>query len=307
MPVPFPCIGTSFWRVDRPKPPNAQAPSSHVRPITPGFFKVMSISHQAGRDFSDADREASLPVAIVSQELVRQQFPSEDPLGKRLRVGFTHANGRNDVEWTIVGVVGDTRSTLDGPVRQTIYVPRAQRPGTGLTVFLRAAGELESLGTSVMGVVRAIEPEAPVRLRTLDDVVGGTIALPRVLSVLVAAFALAALALAAVGVYGVMAYSVRARTQEIGLRMALGATAPAVGRLVLRQALSLVCIGVLLGVVAAGALSRLLGQLLFGVEPLDPWTFAVTPLVLIVVAAIASYLPARRAMQMAPLDALRTS
>ena len=307
MPVPFPCIGTSFWSVDRPKPPNAQVPSSHVRPITPGFFRVMSISHQAGRDFSEVDREDSVPVAIVSQELVRQQFPGEDPLGKRLRVNFNHANGRDDMEWTIVGVVGDTRSSLDGPLRQTIYVPRAQRPGTGLTLFVRAAGEIDSLGTSVMGVVRSIEPEAPVILRRLDDWVGGTIARPRALSVLVAAFALAALALAAVGVYGVMAYSVRARTQEIGLRMALGATAPAVGRLVLRQALSLVGIGVLLGLVAAGALSRLLGQLLFRVEPLDPWTFAVTPLVLIVVAALASYLPARRAMQMAPLDALRTS
>ena len=307
MPVPFPCIGTSFWRVDRPEPLNAQMPSSHVRPITAGYFTVMGIPHRAGRDFSEADQANGMPVAIVSQELVRQQFPGEDPLGKRLRVNFSHANGRDDMEWTIVGVVGDTRSSLDGPVRQTIYVPRAQRPGTGLTFFVRAAGEVDSLGTSVTGVVRAIEPEAPVILRRLEDWVGGTIARPRALSFLVAAFALAALALSAVGVYGVLAYSVRARTQEIGLRLALGATAPAVGRLVLRQGLSLVGVGVVLGLAAAAALSRLLDQLLFGVDALDPWTFAAAPVVLVFVAAIASYLPARRAMRMAPLDALRTN
>ncbi len=307
MPVPFPCIGTSFWRVDRPKPPDAQVPSSHVRPITPGYFRAMSIAHRAGRDFSAIDREDSPPVAIVSQELVRQQFPGEEPLGKRLRVNFNHANGRDDMEWTIVGVVGDTRSSLDGPVRQTIYVPRSQRPGTGLTFFLRTAGEGDSLGTSVMNVVRSIEPEAPVTLRPLEDWVGGTIARPRALSALVGAFALAALALAAIGVYGVMSYSVRARTQEIGLRLALGASAPGVGRLVLAQSLRLVGAGVLVGAAAAGALSRLLEQFLFGVDPLDPWTFALTPLALIAVAVVASYLPARRAMRMAPLDALRTS
>jgi putative ABC transport system permease protein len=307
LPVPFACIGTSFWRVDRPKPADGQLSSSQVRPITPGFFKTLGIPHVTGRDFSASDTVDSAPVAIVSEELVRQQFPDGDPLGRRLRINVEHADGRNDVEWMIVGVVGNTRSTLDGPVRQTIFIPRTQRPGQGITFFVRTQQDPMLLATSVTGTVHSMELEAPVRVETLEDVVGGTIARPRAMSVLVGVFALVALALAAVGVYGVMAYSVRERTQEIGIRMALGATTASVLRLVLGQALRLVSIGVVAGLVAAGLLTRLLERLLYQVEPLDPWTFAVTSLVLLGVATIASYIPARRGMRMAPVDALRTN
>jgi putative ABC transport system permease protein len=307
LPVPFACIGTSFWRVDRPKPADGQLPSSHVRPITPEFFRTMGIPHVAGRDFSASDTVDSVPVAIVSEELVRQQFPDGSPLGRRLRVNFDHANGRNDVEWTIVGVVGSTKSSLDGPVRQTIFVPRTQRPGTGITFFVRTHQDPMLLAAGVMGVVHAMEAEAPIEVRTLEDVIGRTIARPRAISLLLGVFAIVALVLAAVGVYGVMAYSVRERTQEIGVRMALGATAASVLRLVLGEALRLVSIGVAVGLVAAAVLTRLLERLLYEVEPLDPWTFAVTALVLLAVATVASYLPARRGMQMAPIDALRTN
>jgi putative ABC transport system permease protein len=307
LPVPFACIGTSFWRVDRPKPADGELSSSHVRPVTPGFFGTLGIPHVAGRDFSNADTVDSMPVAIVSEELVRQQFADGDALGRRLRVNFDHANGRNDVEWTIVGVVGNTKSSLDGPVRQTIFVPRTQRPGRGMTVFVRTERDPMLAGPSVISAVHAMEPEAPVDVRTLEEVIGSTIARPRAISMLLGVFALVALLLAAVGVYGVMAYSVRERTQEIGVRMALGATAGSVLRLVLGQALRLVAVGVAAGLVAAGALTRLLGGLLYEVEPLDPWTFAVTALVLLAVAAVASYVPARRAMRMAPVDALRTN
>ncbi len=305
LPLPFACIGTSFWRVDRPRPADGQLTSGQIRPITPGFFRTMGIPQVAGRDFSESDTADSAPVAIVSEELVRRQFADGDPLGRRLRINVDHASGRSDVEWTIVGVVGNTKSSLDGPVRETIFIPRAQRPGRGMTFFVRTRQDPTLLATSVTGVVRAMEPEAPVRVQTLDEVVGRTIARPRAMSVLLAAFALVALALAAVGVYGVMAYSVRERTQEIGVRMALGATASSVLRLVLGQALRLVSIGVVVGLVAAGLLTRLLERLLYEVEPLDPWTFAVTAVVLIVVATVASYVPARRGMRMAPVDALR--
>jgi putative ABC transport system permease protein len=306
LPVPFACIGTSFWRVDRPKPPDGQLSSSQVRPVTPGFFKTLGIPHVAGRDFSESDTVDSVPVAIVSEELVRQQFADGNPLGRRLRINVDHANGRSDAEWTIVGVVGNTRSSLDGPVRQTIFIPRTQRPGFGMTFFVRGQWDPMLLATSVRGAVHAMEPEAPVGMRTLDDVVGGTIARPRAISVLVGVFALAALMLAAVGIYGVMAYAVRERTQEIGVRMALGATTSSVFRLVLAQALRLVSIGIAAGLVAAGLFTRLLDRLLFGVESLDPWTFAGTALTLLAVATVASYLPARRGMRMAPVDALRT-
>jgi putative ABC transport system permease protein len=307
LPVPFACIGTSFWRVDRAKPADGQISSSQVRPITPGFFRTMGIPHVAGRDFSDADTVDSVPVAIVSEELVRQQFADGSPLGRRLRINVDHANGRDDVEWMVVGVVGNIKSSLDGPVRQTIFIPFTQHPGRGMSYFVRTQQDPMLLATSVAGVIHSMEAEAPVEVRTLEDVVGGTIARPRVISVLVGVFALVALALAAVGVYGVMAYSVRERTQEIGVRMALGATAASVFRLVLGQALRLAFIGVATGLLAASVLTRLLERLLYDVEPLDPVTFTVTALALLIVATTASYVPARRAMHMAPVDALRTN
>ena len=307
LPVPFACIGTSFWRVDRPRPSDGQLSSGQIRPITPNFFRTMGIPQVAGRDFTDGDTVDATPVVIVSEELVRQQFPDGNPLGRRLRANFDHANGRNDVEWTIVGVVGNTRSTLDGPVRQTIYVPRPQRPSLALNLFVRTEQDPLSVAPSLAGVVHAMEAEAPIDLDTLEEVIGSSIARPRAVSLLLSVFALVALALAAVGVYGVMAYSVRERTQEIGVRVALGATGASVLGLILGQALRLVGIGVVVGLLAAASLVQLLERLLYGIEPLDPWTFAVTAVVLLAVAAFASYVPARRAMRMAPVDALRTN
>jgi putative ABC transport system permease protein len=308
LPLAGPCIGTSFWRVDRPKPGDGQVPSAQVRPITPGFFRTMAIRQFAGRDFSESDRAESTPVAIVGESLAKEHFADDDPLGRRIRVYVAHVNGSLEMEWTVIGVVRDIKLwSLDGPVLPTIYLPVSQIPVAGLSFVLRTRQEPMSLANSVRRIVHSMEAEAPVDLRTLDDVVGSTIARPRVLSVLVGVFALLALALAAVGVYGVMAYSVRERTQEIGIRMALGATAASVFRLVVGQTLRLVLAGAATGLVAAGALTRLLARLLYRVEPLDPWTFAMTTLVLLVVATMASYLPARRGMQMAPADALRTN
>jgi putative ABC transport system permease protein len=307
LPVPFPCIGTSFWRVDQAKPADGQLSSAQVRPITPGFFATLGIPQLAGRDFSDGDTADSAPVAVISEALARQHFPDGEPLGRRLRINVDHANGRDDVEWTVVGVVGNIKSSLDGPVRQTIFIPRTQRPGSGITFFVRTAQDPMLLATSVTGVVHSLEPDAPVAILTLEDAVGRTIARPRALSALAGVFALVALALAAVGVYGVMAYSVRERTQEIGVRMALGATATSVFGLVLGGGLRLVAIGIAIGLAAAAGLTRLLARLLFDVEPFDPWTFAATAAILFVVAALASYVPARRGMRMAPIEALRTS
>ena len=307
LPVPFACIGTGFWRVDRPKPADGQSASGQVRPVTPGFFKTIGIPQVEGRDFAESDTADSVPVAIVSEELVRQQFADGSPLGRRLRINVNHANGRDDVEWTVVGVVGNTRSSLDGPVRQTIFIPRTQRPGRAITFFVRTEQDPLSLTTSITGTIHAMERETPVDVRRLDDVVGNTIARPRAILMLLGVFALVALGLAAVGVYGVIAYSVRERTQEIGVRMALGATSTSVFGLVFGRALRLVSIGVVVGLVAAGALTRLLQRLLFQVEALDPWTFAASAVVLLAVAAIASYVPARRGMKMAPVEALRTN
>jgi len=306
-PLPGSCIGTSFWRVDRPKPPDGQLTSGQIRPITPAFFKTLGIPQLAGRDFADSDTVDSPPVAIISDALAREQFPDGSPLGRRLRINVDHASGSSDVEWTIVGVVGSIRSSLDGPVRQTIYLPMAQRNARSMRLFVRTSHDAALLGPSVENIFRSMAPEAPVEIRSLEDIVGATIARPRVVSVLVGAFAIVALVLAAVGVYGVMAYSVRERTQEIGVRMALGATAASVFTLVLTQALRLVLIGIATGLIASALLTRLLQRLLYEIEPLDPWTFVVTSLVLLTVATFASYVPARRGMRMAPVDALRTN
>ena len=306
MPVPFPCIGTSFWRADQPRPADGQLPTSHVRPVTPRFFTTLSIPQIAGRDFADSDTAESTPVAIVSQEVVQRQFADGSPLGRRLRINVDHANGRDDVEWTIVGVVGNMRSSLDGPIQQTIFIPKTQRPGGAINIFVRTRQDPVALAAGVTSVVHAMEPEAPVSLLTLDEVVGRTIARPRAISVLVSVFALAALVLAAVGVYGVIAYSVKERTQEIGVRMALGASSASVFRMVLGQALRLVLTGIAAGLLASAPLTRLLTGLLFDVEPLDPTTFATTSVALLTVATVAACIPARRSMRMAPVEALRT-
>ena len=246
-------------------------------------------------------------MAIVSEEVVKRQFAGENPVGRRVRVSFEHVSGRDDVEWTIVGVVGNIRSNLDGPVRQTIFVPRTQRPGFGMTYFVRTTQDPSVLAKSVTDVVHRVEPQAPVEIRTLDTVVGNTIARPRALSILIAVFAIVGLVLAAVGVYGVMAYSVRERTQEIGLRIALGASERSVARLIVGQALRLVLAGVAIGLASAMVVSRSLGSLLYGVEPLDPWTYAATALMLLAIATLAAYVPARRGMRLAPIDALRVN
>jgi putative ABC transport system permease protein len=307
LPPPGGCIGTSVWRVDQPKPADGQLQSSQIRPITSAFFRTLGMAQIAGRDFSPSDTAESTPVAIASEAFVREQFAGESPLNRRLRINVDHASGMVDMEWLIVGIVRDLRSSLDGAVRSIVYVPASQVPGRSMWLFVRTLQDPASLASSVRGVVHARDSEAPVEVSTLADIVDSTIARPRAVSVLLGVFALVALGLAGVGVYGVMAYSVRERTQEIGIRMALGATATSVLRLVLGQALRLVLIGVVVGLAAAGMLTRLLERLLYDVEPLDPWTFGVTALVLLAVATVASYVPARRGMRMAPVDALRTN
>jgi putative ABC transport system permease protein len=305
---PHGCGATSVWRLDRPTPPAEERRSSQIRPISPAFFATLGIPLLAGRDFFPADTVDSTPVAIVNESAVREYFTAESPLERQLHINtIEHANGRGDMPWTVVGVARDIKSSLDGRANPVIYVPLTQMPDSDVRFFVRTDRGPELLAPSVMTLVRSTAPEAPVDVRTLDDVVADTIARPRAVTVLVTAFALVALLLAAIGVYGVIAYSVRARTQELSLRIALGATGAAIARLVLGHAGRLAAIGIIAGVGLAAALSRLLQRLLFGVEAFDPWTFALTPLILLLVASAAAYAPARRAMRAAPTDVLRAN
>jgi putative ABC transport system permease protein len=304
LPLAGPGMGTSFYRTDLPVPPDGERPVTEVRPVTPGYFRTMGIPHLAGRDFTEADSAEAPLVAVVSEGLVRRVFPGDNPLGRRLQVAIGGADGM-DVE--IVGVVGDVKfASLDAETRPAVYVPLPQLSIGLMTYVVRTELEPLSLANSVGTAVRSLDPELPLAdVRSMEEVVDATLARPRTVSVLLTAFAIIALVLAGVGVYGVMAYSVSQRTQEIGVRMALGATVESVFRLVMGQALKLVLFGVAAGLLAAALLTRLMETLLFETEPLDPTTFAATAVVLMVVATVASYIPARRGTRIAPTEALR--
>jgi putative ABC transport system permease protein len=304
LPLAGPGIGTSFYRLDRPVPAAGQAPSTQVRPVTPGFFRTMGIPHRGGRDFTETDREGSPAVAIVSDAVVELLYPGEDPVGRRLQV---NARGPNGQQVQIVGVVGDIKmGSLDAETQPAVYLPHSQLSVGLLTFVVRTGVPPLSLATAVGGAVRSIDPEvALAEVRPMADVVDTTLARPRTVAVLLTAFALMALVLAGVGVYGVMSYSVSQRTREIGVRMALGATAESVFRMVLGHAFRLVSLGIAIGVLAAAVLTRLLESLLFETAPLDAVTFAATALMLVFVAAFASFVPARRGTRITPVEALR--
>jgi putative ABC transport system permease protein len=298
-------IGTSFHRLDRPTPEPGQLPGTAVKPVAPHFFRTMGIRQIAGRDFNAMDTIDSPRVAIVSEALVRQQYPNEDPIGKRMNVSIGSAPGGMDVE--IVGVVGDiTQVQLDGAMQPAVYIPHTQLPIGVMTFVVRTPLEPTSLTSSVAAAVRDVDPNLPLAdVAAMDEVVNATLARPRAVSTLIMVFALMALVLAGVGVYGVMAYSVSQRTQEIGVRMALGATTQSVFRMMLGDALRLVVVGVVTGVVAAAWLSQFLTSMLFQTGRFDAITFAATAVVLGLVATIASYVPARRGMKVTPVEALR--
>jgi putative ABC transport system permease protein len=275
-----------------------------ILPPAVAVCELMGIPQVAGRDVAEADRAVSPRVAVVSQEIARRYFPGENPIGRKINVFVGPPGG---APWEIVGIVGDIRMTsLDGDERPAVYVPHAQLTIGLMTLVVRTEQDPASLAGTIRRVIRSLDPSLPVvDVMTMEEVIETTLARPRTVATLLTAFAFIALVLAGVGVYGVMAYSVAQRTQEIGVRMALGATPTSVFGLVLGQALKLVAAGVVAGIAAAAAVTRALETLLFQTEPLDIPTFAGTVAILITVALIASYVPARRGTRVAPVDALR--
>jgi len=273
--------------------------------VSPEYFDTIGMKIVDGRAFSEADRIGTPRVAIISETLARRFFAGENPIGRRLNIFIGDPKGG---PWEIVGVVGDIAMTsLDADIGPAVYVPHPQLPLGFMTLIVRTQQDPASLTSTVRAAVHGIDPELPLAdVMTLREVVDATLARPRTIATLLTAFALMALVLAGVGVYGVMAYSVGQRTQEIGVRMALGATPRSVFRLVLGQAMWLIVMGLGAGLIAAMALTRLLQSLLYRTEPLDIATFATAVVVLTVVATLASYVPARRGTRVAPIEALRT-
>jgi len=268
------------------------------RRINRHYFDALKIPLLRGRNFTDQEVRQGAKVVIISDLLARQVFPNEDPLGKRLIMSF----GKQAFE--IIGIVGDIRHRgLESEPRAAMYMPVYERT---MTVVLRTKVDPSSLAAAVRKEVQTIDPDQPVaELKTMEQWLETAVAEPRYRTGLIALFALVALILASTGIYGVMSYSVTQRTHEIGVRMALGARRFDVLKLVVRQGMGLVVVGVIIGLLAAVGLTRLMSSLLFGVTAKDPLTFAAVASGLTLVAFIACYLPARRATKVDPLEALR--
>jgi len=269
------------------------------------YFQVLGIPLLRGRVFTDADAMNTPHVAIISESLARQKWPNQDPLGHQIEFG----NMDGDVRLlTVVGVVGDVREDkLEHPPSPTIYVDYRQRPQSTSTfnVVIRATSDPNAVITQARQILRELDPNVAPKFATFEQVVSGSLAPRRFNLILVGVFAATALFLALAGMYGVMAHAVSRRTNEIGVRMALGASRMSILGLVLGQGLVTAAIGVSLGIVAAFAVTRTMGSLLFGLSATDPLTFFGVALLLTVVALLASYLPARRATQVDPMVALR--
>jgi putative ABC transport system permease protein len=271
-----------------------------------GYFRTLGIPLIRGRVFSDQDDLNSPNVAVISQSLAHQQWANQDPIGQIINFGNMDGNLK---PLTIVGVVGDVRAEgLDRPPSPIIYVDYRQRgmnANSSPTIVMRAAAPTAEILSAARGIFHDLAPDAPVKFSTFAEEMGGWLADRRFLLLLVGLFATVALVLATVGIYGVVAFSVTRRTQEIGIRMSLGAPRNNILRLVLGEGARMAAFGVLIGIAASLAITRLISILLFGISATDPLTFVGVAILLSAVALLASYIPARRATRVDPLVALR--
>jgi putative ABC transport system permease protein len=278
--------------------------SSIIATISPNYFRLLNIGLRAGRELTDSDGDATLPVVDISRSLAMRYFPGENPLGKKIKVGKADA----DSPWmTIVGIVDDVHySWINKQELPTIYRTYRQEPPFYTSLVLRTDGEPLSFVPSVRSEAAAVDPNLPLfDVLPFDKVISNSIVGIAYVAAMMAILGLIALVLASVGIYGVMSYSVGERTHEIGVRMAMGASSKDVQRLTLRNGLFLTIVGMAVGLPLALGLAYALSSILFGVKAADPFAFVGLPLLLAAVATLACYLPARRAVRMDPLTALR--
>ena len=298
-------IGFNFDIEERPVPPGQQ-PVVEVNVVTPDYFQAMRTPIRHGRAFTDRDDRNAPPVAIVTETFAKQYFPGEDPVGKRIIPNGSVDPGKPPVR-EIVGVIADMHLiSLRLPPKPQIYIPHQQFAIQTMSIFVRTQTDPQSLTAAVRRAVAEIDKDVPVyRTKTLDDYMSGSIAQPRLNAMLVTLFAVIALLLAAAGIFGVMSYSVTQRTQEIGIRLALGAQRHDVLRLIILQGMRFVGAGVVLGLIGVFVCSRLLQSFLFGIGATDLRTMLIVTLILTGVAFLACLLPARRATLVDPIRALR--
>jgi putative ABC transport system permease protein len=302
--VPFSSANNSnsFQIVGQTPFRKGEEPFVGVRVTTPGYFDAIGTALRRGRLFTAQDDIKAGPVILVNETFVKKYLPGQTPIGQRLHLG-----GDDKETHEIIGVVADVKNDdLEEMVDPTAYLPYAQNIYRTMNLVIRGTQDPTRLVSAVRSEVRALDPSLPVsNVKTLSQMINERISPKRLMTYILAVFALSALLLASVGIYGVMSYAVTQRTQEIGIRMALGAQAADVLKLVLRNGMSLALIGVAIGLAGAFALTRLLASLLFQVTPTDTVTFAGVAMSLIVVALLACYIPARRATKVDPLVALR--
>jgi putative ABC transport system permease protein len=308
---------TGFLIEGRPKPAPSERIFAHQRVVTPDYFRALGMRLRQGRGFTAADNDKAPRVAIINETMARRYWPGENPIGKRAALDFEamrfYPDRAPDFDLAlglreIVGVVADVKHTgLAGETVPEFYAPLAQRPARNLTLVMRTAADPVGLLGVARNEVLALDKDQPIaNAGTMSEWMAASVAQPRFNFLLMTVFAAIALLLAALGIYGVMAWTVTQRTQEIGIRMALGAQTSDVLKMVIKRGMTLTLAGVTLGLIASLALTRLMETLLFGVSETDPLTFAAVALLLTFVASMACYIPARRATKVDPMVALRT-
>jgi putative ABC transport system permease protein len=296
---------SSFSVEGKPEPPPGQRPSADIARVAPDYFQAMGVKVLDGRVFTDRDRIDAPLVCMVDETFVAKHFAGENPLGKRVKFGGLHDE---DNEWMeVVGVVAHVKNYgVDQDSRVEMYLPFLQSSVSSFTLVARTAGDPSRLASGLRAAVTAADRGLPVfSVRRLEELIAERTAERRLSVLLISVFAGLALLLAAVGIYGVMSYAVTQQTQEIGIRMALGAEREHILRMVLRHGTLMSVAGIGIGLVVALGLARLIASLLFETSATDPPTFSVVPLVLAGVALLACYLPARRATRVDPMVALR--